>query len=151
MVLLFAGLLLAFVTLPCARSQFPKACVNFQSLKNKECCPVPNGFNAPCGNDGGRGKCQELVVPEWNISYSHYKDFHDDDDRSDWPNALYNKTCKCNSNFAGYDCGKCEYGYHGNNCAQRKILMRKNFVKLSAQEKDRYMRYINLTRYELSM
>ena len=147
---LITGLLLAAVMVPWAQGQFPKACVNLQSLRSKTCCPVPKGFNEPCGSDENRGKCQDLIVREWNVSYSHYKDFQVDDDRHNWPSGLYNKICTCHSNFAGFDCSKCEYGFHGKNCDQKKTLTRKNFAKLSDDEKDRYMRYINFTRYELN-
>ncbi|XP_068716316.1 tyrosinase-like isoform X1 [Montipora foliosa] len=148
----FTWLLLYFfaVSLPLTEGQFPKVCVTLDSLKSKECCPIPKGFSAPCGSDGNRGTCQELMIREWNFTYSHYQAFQLEDDRHDWPNALYHKTCKCQSNFAGYDCSKCKFGYYGNNCKQKKILTRKNFVRLSAEEKDRYMRYINMSRYSES-
>ena len=67
-----------------------------------------------------------------------------------WPHDLYHKTCKCNSNFAGYDCSKCEFGYYVKVWAQKKTLTRKNFLKWSAEEKDQYMRYINMSRYYIS-
>jgi len=135
------------VCLPWVEGQFPKVCVTLDSLKSKECCPIPKGFTAPCGSDGNRGTCQELMIREWNFTYSHYKPFQEKDERHDWPNALYHKTCKCQSNFAGYDCSKCEFGYYGNNCTQKKTLKRKNFAKLSAEEQDRYMKYINMSKY----
>ena len=64
--------------------------------------------------------------------------------------AMTGRTCKCNSNFAGYDCSKCEFGYYGSYCTQKKTLTRKNFLKLSDEEKDRYMRYINISKYFIS-
>ncbi|XP_020628304.1 tyrosinase-like [Orbicella faveolata] len=145
----FTWLVLYFiaVSLPWIEGQFPRACATLDSLKSKECCPIPKGFSAPCGSDGNRGTCQELMIREWNFTYSHFKTFQLQDERHDWPNALYHKTCKCQSNFAGYDCSKCEFGYYGNNCTQKKTLTRKNFAKLSAEEKDRYMRYINMSKY----
>ena len=146
MLLLITSLTIYAVSLPWAQGQFPKACVSLQTLKNKECCPVPNGFSAPCGSDDNKGECQELNVRKWNNTYSYYQEFHEDDDRHNWPNALFNRTCKCASNFAGYDCSKCEYGYYGDNCDQKKILKRRNFAKLSVEEKDRYMKYINMSR-----
>ena len=140
-------LYLIAVSLPLIKGQFPKVCVTLDSLKSKECCPIPKGFSAPCGSDGNRGTCQEVMIREWNFTYSHYKPFQEKDDRHDWPNALYHKTCKCQLKFAGYDCSKCEFGYYGKNCTQKKILTRKNFAKLSAERKDRYMRYINMSKY----
>lgn len=140
-------LVLIAVMLPLAQGQFPRVCITLKSLKAKECCPIPKGFKAPCGSDGNRGTCQELNIRSWTLEYSHYQPFHDTDDRRDWPYALYHKTCKCKSNFAGYDCSKCEYGYHGKNCTQKRTYKRKNFAKLSAGEKDRYMKYLNMSKY----
>ena len=100
-------------TLTCAEGQFPRLCTSLASLKNKKCCPIPKGFSAPFGNDGNRGTRQELVIPDWSLKYRHYQPFQEDDERHNWPHALYHKTCKCNSNFAGHDCSKCEFGYYG--------------------------------------
>ena len=146
MSVLLTGILLAAVVLPWAQGQFPKACVNFESLRDKRCCPIPKGFNLPCGRDANRGECHELNVRQWSKRYSHYQDFHEFDDRRDWPTGLYSFTCKCNPPFGGYDCGKCEYGYYGNDCKEKRIQRRRNFAGMSEREKDRYTRYINLTR-----
>ena len=146
MSVLLPGILLSVVVLPWAHGQFPKACINYQSLKTKTCCPTPKGSNLPCGSDINRGACHELKIHHWNKTYSHYQDFHEFDDRRDWPTGLFTFTCKCNQSFGGYDCGKCDYGYYGNHCEQKRKQTRKNFAKMSEQEKDRYMRYINLTR-----
>ena len=100
-------------TLTCAEGQFPRLCTSLASLKDKKCCPIPKGFSAPCGSDRNRGTRQELVIPDWSLKYSHYQLFQEDDERHNWPHALYHKTCKCNSNFAGHDCSKCEFGYYG--------------------------------------
>ena len=150
MFLLITILLIPAVAPPSAQGQFPRACINRSSLKNRECCPVPQGFTAPCGSDGNRGKCHEFTVRRWNVTYSHFKEFQKEDDRSLWPNPLYTRVCKCNANFGGYDCGDCEFGYHGTNCDQKTILKRKNFQTMSDEEKDRYMRYVNMSRYELN-
>ena len=150
MSLIISCLVLAAVTFPLTEGQFPRVCTTLDSLKNKECCPIPKGFTAPCGSDGNRGTCQRLIIRDWNFRYSHYKPSQERDDRHDWPHALYHRTCKCNSNFAGYECSKCEFGYFGNDCSEKKTLTRKSFLKLSNEEKDRYMRYINMSRYFVS-
>ena len=142
--------LLVAAVLPWAEGQFPRVCTTLASLKNKTCCPIPENFAEPCGSDGNRGTCEELIIRNWNYSYSHFEQFQTDDDRHNWPRTLYNRTCKCNGNFGGYDCGKCEFGYRGINCTKKKTLTRRNFLKLSAEEKDRYMRYINESKYFLS-
>lgn len=142
------SLLIAIVcSVPWVNGQFPKVCVNLESLKNKTCCPKPNGYHEPCGSDGNRGECQELRVRRRDGTYRHYQEFHRKDERHNWPNALFNRTCKCKSNFAGYDCSKCEYGYYGYDCKQKRILKSRNFAQWTKEQKDRFMSYINKTRY----
>ncbi|PFX12202.1 tyrosinase-like [Stylophora pistillata] len=145
---IIAYLVFVVVTLPWVDGQFPRVCTNLDSLRRKECCPIPKGFTTKCGCDGDRGKCQELVIRDWTFKYSHYQPFQNDDERHDWPHALYHKVCKCNKNYAGYDCSKCAFGYYrdGSNCTQ-KNLIRRNFLNLSLEEKDRYMRYVNMSKY----
>ena len=136
--------------LPWTEGQFPRVCTTLACLKSKTCCPIPKHFAKPCGSDGKRGTCEELVTRNWNYSYSHFHQLHNVDDRHNWPGTLYNRTCRCKGNYGGYDCGKCKFGYHGINCTKKKTLTRRNFLKLSAEEKDRYMRYINDSKYFLS-
>ena len=57
--------------------------------KNKKCCPIPKGFSAPCGSDGNRGTCQELIIHDWTFKYSHCQPFQNGDERHNWPHALY--------------------------------------------------------------
>ena len=115
------------VALPWTNGQFPRVCTTLDSLRSKECCPIPKGFSQPCGSDENRGTCQELIIRNWTIKYSHYQTFHKDDDRHEWPHALYHRTCKCNASFGGYDCSKCEFGFYGSKCTQKKALKRKIF------------------------
>ena len=143
-------LLVTAVSLPCTEGQFPRICTTLTSLKSKTCCPIPKHFAKPCGSDGNRGECEEMIIRNWNNSYSHFKDFQNEDDRHNWPLSLYNRACKCKGNFGGYDCSKCELGYRGVNCTKKKTLTRRNFLKLSAEEKDLYMRYINQSKYVVS-
>ena len=142
--------LLVAAVLPWTKGQFPRICISLASLKSRTCCPIPKHYAEPCGSDGNRGRCEELVIRDWDYSYSHFKACQNDDDRHNWPLALYNRACKCKGNFGGYDCGRCEFGYRGINCTEKKTLTRRNFLKLSAEEKDRYMQYINESKYFLS-
>lgn len=135
---------------PRIEGQFPRICTNLASLKTKTCCPIPKNFAEPCGSDGNRGKCEELIIRDWNYTYSHFQPLQKDDERHNWPRAIYEKTCKCNGNFGGYDCSKCEFGYSGTNCTKKKSLTRRNFLKLSSEERDRYMRYIQESKYFIS-
>ena len=68
------------------------------------------------------------------------------DERHNWPRALYHKVCKCNANYAGYDCSKCAFGYYGSTCTKKKNLIRRNFLSLTAEEKDRYMKYVSMSK-----
>ena len=147
---ILSSLLVAVAILPQIKGQFPRVCADLASLKSKTCCPIPKNFAKPCGSDGNRGTCAELVIRNWDYTYSHFEPFQNDDDRHDWPRALYYRICKCNGNFGGYDCGKCEFGYRGTNCTEKKNLVRKNFLNLSDKEKDRFMHYINLSKYTVS-
>ena len=96
----------------------------------KKCCPIPKGCSAPCGNDGNRGTCQEMVIRDWTFMYSHYQPFQKEDDRHDWPHALYHKTCKCNSSFAGWDCSKCKFGF-GLCYTELSVAVSSDFMVLS--------------------
>ena len=140
-------LLLIAAPIVLVEGQFPKVCVNIDSLKKKECCPVPPGFKEPCGKDGQRGDCGELTVRKWSATYNHFNTKHELDDRHDWPRGIFKKGCKCRANFAGYDCSKCKYGYYGNECKEKKVRTRKNFAHLSREEKDKFMMYMNMSRY----
>ena len=145
-----AYLVFVVVILPWVEGQFPRVCTDRDSLRDKTCCPVPKGFTTLCGCDGDRGKCQELTIRDWTFKYSHYRPFQMEDERHNWPRALYNKVCICNANYAGYDCSKCAFGYYGKNCTQKKNLIRRNFLNLTAEEKDRYMRYVKMSKHYVS-
>ena len=147
---IIACLAFVVVILPWVEGQFPRVCTDRDSLRDKICCPVPKGFTTRCGYDGDRGQCQELTIRDWTIKYSHYRPFQMKDERHNWPRALYNKVCICNANYAGYDCSKCTFGYYGKNCTQKKNLIRRNFLNLTAEEKDRYMRYFNMFMHYVS-
>ena len=129
------------------KGQFPKACVNSESLKKRKCCPVPPGLKEPCGKDGSRGECGEIIVRKWSVTYDHFNTKDVLDDRHNWPKGVFERSCKCRANYAGYDCSKCKYGYHGKECNQRKVLIRKSFANLSPEEQDKFMMYMNMSRF----
>ena len=147
---IIACLVFLVVTLPWVEGQFPRDCIDLDSLRDKICCPIPKGFTTRCGFDGDRGKCQELTIRDWTFKYSHYRPFQMEDERHNWPRAIYHKVCKCNANYAGYDCSKCAFGYYGKNCTQKKNLIRRNFLNLTAEEKDRHTRYVNMSKHYVS-
>ena len=145
-----AYLVFVVVILPWVEGQFPRVCTDRDSLRDKKCCPTPRGFTTQCGYSGGRGQCQELTIRDWTSKYSHYRPFQMEDERHNWPRALYYKVCKCNANFAGYDCSKCAFGYYGKDCTQKKNLIRRNFLSLTTREKERYIRYVKKSKRDQS-
>ena len=91
-----------------------------------------------------------MTIRDWTSKYSHYRPFQMEDERHNWPRALYYKVCKCNANFAGYDCSKCAFGYYGSTCTQKKNLIRRNFLSLKGSEKDQYMTYVKKSKKDQS-
>lgn len=99
-------------------AQFPRVCVTPEGLRSGQCCPSPAGLvNDPCGSSTGRGQCVNIAVD----SRPHGPQYPHDgrDDRERWPIRYFNRTCQCNGNFSGFDCGRCRHGFTGDNCDQR--------------------------------
>uniref|UniRef100_A0A4W4EZ83 5,6-dihydroxyindole-2-carboxylic acid oxidase n=1 Tax=Electrophorus electricus TaxID=8005 RepID=A0A4W4EZ83_ELEEL len=83
-------LVCVFITL--MQGQFPPECMTPAGLRSGTCCPSPTGLsNDKCGSRTGRGVC-----------YPHYRR----DDRERWPLRFFNRTCRCNRHFSGYNCGQ---------------------------------------------
>lgn len=99
-------------------AQFPRECVTPEGLRSGQCCPSPAGLaNDPCGTSTGRGQCVNIAAD----SRPHGPQYPHDgrDDRERWPIRFFNRTCQCNGNFSGFDCGRCRHGWTGANCDQR--------------------------------
>lgn len=99
-------------------AQFPRECVTPEGLRSGQCCPSPSGLNDdPCGSSTGRGECVSIAVD----SRQHGPQYPHDgrDDRERWPVRFFNRTCQCNGNFSGFNCGRCRHGWTGANCDQR--------------------------------
>ena len=62
------------------------------------------------------------------------------DSRYLWPTVVFEKVCRCNSNFGGVDCNDCAYGWNGADCDTRKDpVIRKRFSRLSHMEKEDFV------------
>lgn len=146
MVLLAAGLLL--LALHTSHGQFPRACSTADVLLSKECCPLWPGDGSVCGEASGRGTCQDVVVS--NALVGSQFPFSGVDDRENWPVVFYNRTCRCQGNFMGYNCGECKFGYRGSNCTERRSMIRKELFKLTTAEKDKFIAYLNLAKHTTS-
>ncbi|MGH0144985.1 UNVERIFIED_CONTAM: hypothetical protein FKN15_031144 [Acipenser sinensis] len=131
--ILFIGLCATVV-----RSQFPRECVTVRGLQSGECCPSLRGDPGDiCGSSTGRGQCVQVNAD----GRPHGPQYPHDgrDDREQWPLAFFNRTCQCNENFSGYNCGRCKHGYGGVNCDQLLVAVRRNIMELSEDEKRRFV------------
>ncbi|XP_071987720.1 tyrosinase-like [Engystomops pustulosus] len=131
---IFLAFCLCFV-----ESQFPRVCTSDAAFRTKTCCPLWKD-KSPCGSLSGRGKCRDWIdytgrtLPMYN------------DDRLDWPRHYYDYTCECFGNYSGFDCGDCKYGYQGENCDRKKIIIRREIRELSPLEQKRLFSYLALAK-----
>ncbi|XP_067842798.1 tyrosinase [Heptranchias perlo] len=128
--------------------QFPRACTSADILIRKECCPVWNGDGSSCGELSGRGSCQDTLITD--APYGPQFPFSGVDDRENWPAVFYNRTCQCNKNFMGFNCGDCKFGYFSANCTEQRKSIRKNIFDLTTTEKNQFLAYLNLAKYTIS-
>ncbi|XP_077978436.1 tyrosinase-like [Glandiceps talaboti] len=117
-------------------AQFPRACLSRKSLSKKECCPIPLGFHKECGGQK-RGECVDISPPT-----EQRAGFAGDFDRFEWPTVFFTRVCRCRGNFLGPDCSTCTYGYTGENCDQKKSLVRRNILTLSDREIKKLKTYL---------
>ncbi|KAK6494042.1 5,6-dihydroxyindole-2-carboxylic acid oxidase-like [Huso huso] len=119
-------------------SQFPRECISVQGLQSRECCPSLSGDPGDlCGSSAGRGQCVQVNADGRPHGPQYTQDGRDDRER--WPLAFFNRTCQCNGNFSGYNCGRCKHGYGGENCDQLLVAVRRNVMELSVDEKRRFV------------
>lgn len=105
-------------------AQFPRECTTVEALRSRECCPDLSPSSGPgtdrCGSSSGRGRC-ESVTADSRPHSPHYP--HDGkDDREGWPLKFFNRTCQCNGNFSGHNCGTCRPGWRGAACDQKTLI-----------------------------
>ncbi|XP_007941428.2 5,6-dihydroxyindole-2-carboxylic acid oxidase [Orycteropus afer afer] len=128
-----------------ACAQFPRECVTIEALKSGECCPDLSPISGPgtdrCGSSSGRGRCEAVTAD----SRPHSPQYPHDgtDDREGWPTQFFNRTCHCNGNFSGHNCGTCRPGHSGAACDQRVLIVRRNILDLSAEEKNRFVQALD--------
>ncbi|DAA26938.1 TPA: tyrosinase-related protein 1 precursor [Bos taurus] len=131
-----------------AWAQFPRECATIEALRNGVCCPDLSPLSGPgsdrCGLSSGRGRC-EVVIADSRPHSHHYP--HDGrDDREGWPTRFFNRTCHCNGNFSGHNCGTCRPGWGGAACDQRVLTVRRNLLDLSTEEKNRFVRALDMAK-----
>ncbi|XP_016415576.1 5,6-dihydroxyindole-2-carboxylic acid oxidase-like [Sinocyclocheilus rhinocerous] len=115
-------------------AQFPRQCVTPEGLQSGTCCPSPTGLpNDECGSSTGRGQCVSITADRRPHGPQYPHDGRDDRER--WPLRFFNRTCQCNGNFSGFNCGRCRHSLTGPNCDQRVTVVRRNVMQMSADEK----------------
>ena len=141
--------LVLLVVLPLAWAQFPAVCNTPDSLSTKTCCP---------DNCGTRGTCvsiREEVERSWDsanvtiVKILRGIQGLPQDVRYQWPLKIFERVCSCSEGWGGYDCSHCDFGFIANEtgeCVKRstnQLLVRRNFMHLSKQERLNYIRLVN--------
>lgn len=126
-----------------ASSQFPAVCNSKERLDTKMCCP--NNCSGPT-----RGTCKNItaeVAAQWEVANRTVtkilRDAPDEaekgsvDARYLWPTIVFERVCECKGNYGGVDCSKCDFGWTGSNCNERKRpVVRRSFGRLTPEEKE---------------
>ncbi|KAK1334539.1 hypothetical protein QTO34_005545 [Cnephaeus nilssonii] len=131
-----------------AGAQFPRECATIEALRNGVCCPdlspVSGPGTDPCGSSSGRGRCEAVTADSRPHSPQYPHDGRDD--REGWPTRFFNRTCHCNGNFSGHNCGTCRPGWRGTACDQRVLTVRRNLLDLSTEEKNYFVRALDMAK-----
>ncbi|KAM4709605.1 5,6-dihydroxyindole-2-carboxylic acid oxidase isoform 1-T2 [Discoglossus pictus] len=130
-------------------AQFPRQCTTPQALNSRVCCPglFPEQSPDPndrCGSTLGRGQCVTIAVD----NRPHGPQYQHDglDDREQWPLRFFNRACRCNNNFYGYNCGSCKPGWTGDNCDQQIVVVRRNILALREEERKLFVNALDLAK-----
>ena len=150
-------ILLLLVVLPLAWAQFPAVCNTQDNLDTKRCCP---------NNCGGstRGTCasiRESVESSWSSAnqdifrITNSMQGWPQDVRHQWPIRVFEMVCRCNPGWGSYDCSRCDFGYIDNGAGEcekqtnpNQLLVRRNFMELSNQERSDYIRVLQEAKNE---
>ncbi|XP_070712720.1 tyrosinase-related protein 1b [Pempheris klunzingeri] len=133
-----AGLLVVTLCATLTLAQFPRECVTPEGLRNGQCCPSPTGAAGDeCGSSTGRGQCVSITAD--SRRHGPQYPYAGRDDRERWPLRFFNRTCQCNGNFSGHNCGRCRHGLTGPNCDQRISVVRRNIMQMSTADKQAFV------------
>ena len=144
-------ILLLLAVLPLTWAQFPAVCNTPGSLSTKTCCPDN------CGSHGTCVSIREEVERSWdsaNATIVHGIARLPQDVRYQWPLRIFERVCSCNEGWGGYDCSHCDFGFIANEageCMKRntnQLLVRRNFMHLSKQERLNYIRLVKAAKNE---
>ena len=118
-----------------AQAQIPTVCTDAESLTSLTCCPVT--ADGICGEDAGRGACVPLVFENYDNETSNV--------RKNWPH-YFTQVCKCNDNFGGYDCSRCQFGYYGQNCGNFEVIPRPALRDFTNEDWVEFLSLLKMTR-----
>ena len=71
---------------------------------------------------------------------------NENDTRQNWPHFYFTRICNCSSNYGGYDCGECAFGYRGPNCDQKYIRQRRSTSELTDEEWRTYISQLRMAK-----
>ena len=140
--------------LPLAWAQFPAVCNTQDSLSTKTCCPDN------CGSHGTCVSIREEVERSWDLANATIVKIlrglpgWPQDVRYQWPLKIYERVCSCSEGWGGHDCSHCDFGFIANEageCVKRstnQLLVRRNFMHLSKQERLNYIRLVEAAKNE---
>ena len=152
--LVYSTWLYGLFVLPLAWAQFPAVCNTPESLSTKTCCPDN------CGSHGNCVCIHEEVERSWGsanatiVNLLHGEPGWPQDVRYQWPLKIFEWVCSCHEGWGGYDCSQCNFGFIANavgECVKRnadQLLLRRNFIHLSKQERLDYIRLVNAAKNE---
>lgn len=138
MLFAFAAFATALSMLPRdAVAQIPTVCTDGQSLANSVCCPIT--ADGECGSSANRGSCVNLDTAAFGYNSSTTNV------RVNWPH-YYTRVCRCNDNYAGYDCSQCKFGYYGSDCSKKQVLPRRPIREYNGADWAKYNSILRKTR-----
>ena len=75
--------------------------------------------------------------------------------RYKWPTQIFHTVCKCNKEYSGHDCMRCNSGYrkNGDKCVKHDsttLPIRKNFLTLSNKEQNEFMDILEMAKYSMN-
>jgi len=134
---------------------------------NRTCCPDVPGLGV-CGGQN-RGRCETITndYPMYDCTQNKETRYCMAEEllrtraksppvidlRYKWPAQIFDRVCKCNKEYSGFNCMRCNRGYkiNGSSCVKVNYdkeppPKRKNFLKLKKDEQDEFMDILEMAK-----